>query len=168
MLAAACVLQGIGHALYESCVFDDAGQLVNGSLADYLVPMCAEAPDIVVGHVSTPTASSALGAKGAGEAGVTGAPAAVLNAINDALVPFGAVVDRIPATPEVILEALARVGRVRSAPIRPETAAWQAAFPDRRRSAGLQVRLASDISRPWLACARLAAAGARPEGLGGV
>src|SRR5690606_10191081 len=93
------VAQGIGHALFESCVYDRDGQLTNGSLVDYLVPMSGELPDIEVGHVATPTASSALGAKGAGEAGVTGAPAAVLNAINDALAPLGAVVLRIPATP---------------------------------------------------------------------
>jgi carbon-monoxide dehydrogenase large subunit len=100
------VVQGIGHALYESCIYDAQGQLANGTLAEYLVPVSAELPDIAVRHVSTPTESSALGAKGAGEAGVTGAPAAVLNAINDALAPLGAAVYRIPATPEVILDAL--------------------------------------------------------------
>ena len=104
------IVQGIGHALYESLRYDAGGQLGNGSLTDYLVPMSVEMPDIEVGHVSTPTASSALGAKGAGEAGVTGAPAAVLNAINDALAPWGAAVYRVPATPEVILQALAAAG----------------------------------------------------------
>jgi CO/xanthine dehydrogenase Mo-binding subunit len=84
-------------------------QLANGTLAEYLVPMSAELPDIEVRHVSTPTESSALGAKGAGEAGVTGAPAAILNAINDALAPLAAAVYRIPATPEVILNALRSV-----------------------------------------------------------
>jgi len=106
------VAQGIGHALYESCVYDDQGQLTNGSLIDYLVPMSCELPDIEVGHVATPTVSSALGAKGAGEGGVTGAPAAIVNAINDALAPLGAAITRIPATPERILDALrkARAG----------------------------------------------------------
>jgi carbon-monoxide dehydrogenase large subunit len=104
------VVQGIGHALFESCIYSLEGQLANGSLIDYLVPMAAEMPDIEIGHVSTPTASSALGAKGAGEAGVTGAPAAILNAINDALAPLGATVTRIPATPERILQALRRTG----------------------------------------------------------
>jgi carbon-monoxide dehydrogenase large subunit len=101
------VVQGIGHALYESCIYDAYGQLANGSLADYLVPLSAEMPDIEVAHVSTPTTSSALGAKGAGEAGVTGAPAAILNAINDALAPLNAAVYRIPATPEAVLDAIA-------------------------------------------------------------
>jgi carbon-monoxide dehydrogenase large subunit len=102
------IVQGIGHALYEQLRYDDAGQLGNGTLADYRVPMSAEMPDIEVGHVATPTASSELGAKGAGEAGVTGAPAAILNAVNDALSPFGAALYRIPATPEAILRALAQ------------------------------------------------------------
>jgi carbon-monoxide dehydrogenase large subunit len=101
-------VQGIGHALFESCIYTPEGQLANGSLIDYLVPMAAEMPDIEIGHVSTPTESSVLGAKGAGEAGVTGAPAAILNALNDALAPLGAAVLQIPATPERILEALRR------------------------------------------------------------
>jgi carbon-monoxide dehydrogenase large subunit len=103
------VAQGIGAALFEACRYDEQGQLVNGSLADYLVPMAASLPSIAVGHVETPTESSLLGAKGAGEAGTAGAPAAVLNAINDALSPFGTEIFRMPATPEVILRALGRL-----------------------------------------------------------
>jgi hypothetical protein len=78
-------------------------------MADYLVPMAAEMPDIEVGHVETPTKESRLGAKGAGEAGTAGAPAAVMNAINDALKPFGAKVFAQPFTPERILTALGKV-----------------------------------------------------------
>jgi carbon-monoxide dehydrogenase large subunit len=66
-------------------------------------------PDIVVAHVSTPTTTSELGAKGAGEAGTAGAPAAVMNAINDALKPFKARVTAQPCTPEHILKALGKV-----------------------------------------------------------
>ena len=84
------VVQGIGGALFEHCLYDERGQLLNGNMADYLVPMAAEMPDIEVGHVVTPTADSELGAKGAGEAGTAGAPGAVMNAINDALRPLGA------------------------------------------------------------------------------
>src|SRR5262249_51462289 len=62
------IVQGLGGALFEECVYDAAGQLRNGTMADYLVPMAAELPDIRVAHVETPTASSELGAKGAGEA----------------------------------------------------------------------------------------------------
>jgi carbon-monoxide dehydrogenase large subunit len=103
------IVQGIGAALYEACPYSPEGQLMVGSLADYLVPMAAEMPDIEVGHVETPTRESLLGAKGAGEAGTAGAPAAVMNAINDALRPFGAKVHAQPFTPERILAALRKV-----------------------------------------------------------
>jgi aerobic carbon-monoxide dehydrogenase large subunit len=103
------VVQGLGAALFEQCIYSDEGQLLNGSLVDYLVPMAYEMPDIEVGHTCTPTATSALGAKGAGEAGVAGASAAVMNAINDALKPFGARVNCMPFTPERILRALNKV-----------------------------------------------------------
>ncbi len=100
------IVQGIGGALFEHCLYDAEGQLQNGSMADYLVPMACEMPDIEVAHVVSATASSEIGAKGAGEAGTAGAPAAVVNAINDALRPLGARVSRQPVTPEVVLEAL--------------------------------------------------------------
>lgn len=103
------VVQGIGGALYEHCVYSPEGQLLNGNMADYLVPMAGEMPDIVIGHVETPTATSELGAKGVGEAGTGGAPAAVMNAINDALKPLGARVTSQPITPTVILQALGTV-----------------------------------------------------------
>ncbi|MFY0611585.1 MAG: xanthine dehydrogenase family protein [Hyphomicrobiaceae bacterium] len=103
------VVQGIGGALYEECIYSDEGQLLNASMADYLVPMAAEMPDIVVAHVETPTKTSILGAKGAGEAGTGGAPAAVMNAVNDALHPLGAAIYEMPMTPERILRALGTV-----------------------------------------------------------
>ncbi len=104
------IVQGIGAALYEQCPYSADGQLLIGSMADYLVPMAAEMPDIEVDHVETPTRESLLGAKGAGEAGTAGAPAAIMNAINDALRPFGAKVFAQPFTPERILAALGKVG----------------------------------------------------------
>ncbi len=103
------VIQGIGPALYEHCVYDDQGQMQNATMADYLVPMAAEMPDIEIAHVETPTRESALGAKGAGEAGTAGAPGAVANAINDAIASLGGKVTSIPATPERILEALGKL-----------------------------------------------------------
>ena len=103
------IVQGIGAALYEHCTYTPEGQLTVGSMADYLVPMAAEMPDMDVGHVETPTAESLLGAKGAGEAGTAGAPAAIMNAINDALRPFSAKVFAQPFTPERILSALGRI-----------------------------------------------------------
>jgi carbon-monoxide dehydrogenase large subunit len=103
------IAQGIGAAMLEEILYDEDGNLKNGTLADYLVPMAAEMPDMVFGHVETPTRSSELGAKGAGEAGTAGAPAAVMNAINDALAPFKARVTDQPFTPERLLHALGKV-----------------------------------------------------------
>jgi carbon-monoxide dehydrogenase large subunit len=102
------VIQGLGGALLEECRYDDAGNLVNANMADYLVPMAGEMPDIHVGHVETPTSDSELGAKGAGEAGTAGAPGVVMNAINDAISPFGARVAHQPISPERILKALGK------------------------------------------------------------
>ena len=104
------IVQGIGAALYEHCLYSDEGQLQNGTLADYLVPMSGEMPDILTAHVITPTQTSELGAKGAGEAGTAGAPAAIMNAINDALQPFRVRVTEQPFTPERILAALGKAG----------------------------------------------------------
>ncbi len=103
-----CV-QGLGGALYEHCIYDDAGQLQNATLADYLVPMAAEMPDIEVAHVQTPTTESELGAKGAGESGTGAAPGVVMGAVNNALRPFNAVVTTQPMTPEIVLQALGKV-----------------------------------------------------------
>ena len=103
------IVQGIGGALYEECIYNDQGQLLNGNLADYLVPMSAELPDIVVGHVESKTFESDLGAKGAGEAGTAGAPAAIMNALNDALMPFNARLTRQPFTPQKVLEAIGKI-----------------------------------------------------------
>jgi aerobic carbon-monoxide dehydrogenase large subunit len=103
------VVQGIGAALFEKCIYDERGQLTNANMADYLVPMSGEMPDIDVGHVVSPTLESELGAKGAGEAGTAGAAAAVANAVNDALKPFGTIITEIPLTPQVILAALGRI-----------------------------------------------------------
>src|SRR5262249_29421819 len=84
------IVQGIGAALYEHLVYDEQGQLLTGTMMDYLVPMAPEMPDIVVGHVETPTAYADGGFKGAGEAGTAGAPRAPLNTGNDAPAPLGA------------------------------------------------------------------------------
>jgi len=104
------IVQGLGGALFEHCLYDERGQMLNGNMADYLVPMATEMPDMDIGHVVTPTADSELGAKGAGEAGTAGAPAAVMNAINDALRPLGTVsLTEMPFTPGRILKALGKV-----------------------------------------------------------
>src|SRR5690606_15237140 len=97
------IVQGVGPTLYEQCLYDERGQLRNGNMVDYLLPMSGEMPDMVIDHVCTPTRSSELGAKGAGEAGTAGAPGAILNALNDALSPFGVEMFDMPFTPEKVL-----------------------------------------------------------------
>ena len=103
------IVQGLGGALWEECVYDREGQMRNANMADYLVPMAAELPDMYCGHAVSPTAESDLGAKGAGEAGTCGAPAAVMNALNDALAPFGTKLTDMPFTPQKVLRALGRI-----------------------------------------------------------
>ena len=75
-------------------------------LADYTPPTAAEIPPIELHHIESPAASSITGAKGLGEGGAIGAPAAVINAINDALAPFSVSIDEMPATPQRIRAAL--------------------------------------------------------------
>ncbi|MAF49005.1 MAG: xanthine dehydrogenase family protein molybdopterin-binding subunit [Rhodospirillales bacterium] len=103
------VVQGIGGALYEECLYSPEGQLTNGNMADYLVPMAGEMPDIEVGHVESPMAESEIGAKGVGEAGTGGAPAAIMNAVNDAIRPLDARITQHPMTPERVLRALGKL-----------------------------------------------------------
>jgi len=105
------VAQGIGSALFEECIYSPEGQLQNGNLADYLVPMSGEMPNIAIAHVETPARQTALGARGVGEAGTVAAGAAIWCAVNDALSPFGVTVTNQPITPEHIRDCLARVRR---------------------------------------------------------
>ncbi len=100
------VAQGIGGALWERCVYDAAGQLLTTTLMDYAVPTAADLPPIEVHHLETPAPGIAGGYKGAGEGGTAGAPAAILNAVNDALAPFGAMLTEQPVTAERVLAAL--------------------------------------------------------------
>jgi aerobic carbon-monoxide dehydrogenase large subunit len=102
------IVQGIGAVLYEECVYDENANLLNGTMADYLVPMAREMPDMIIAHVETPERSTALGAKGIGEAGLIGAMGSMWVAVNDALKPLGAKVLHQPFTPERILDAIAR------------------------------------------------------------
>ena len=104
------IVQGIGSSLYEECIYDAAGQLLNGNMFEYLLPMAGEMPDIEVEHIETPTKATQLGAKGCGEAGIIAICGAIMNGINDALEPFGVEVTSQPFTPEKILRALGKVG----------------------------------------------------------
>jgi carbon-monoxide dehydrogenase large subunit len=100
------VVQGVGGALYERLHYDESGQLLTSTLLDYLLPSGPELPDIEIHHIETPSPITLLGTKGAGEAGAAGAPAAVHNAVNDALAQRGARVWHHPITPERVLRAL--------------------------------------------------------------
>jgi aerobic carbon-monoxide dehydrogenase large subunit len=100
------VAQGIGNALLEEIIYDEAGAPLTATLADYLPPTAHEIPPIELHHVETPSTQSVTKAKGLGEGGAIGPPAAVINAINDALSPFGVEIDEMPATPQRIRAAL--------------------------------------------------------------
>ncbi|HEY2097065.1 MAG TPA: xanthine dehydrogenase family protein molybdopterin-binding subunit [Pseudonocardia sp.] len=100
------VAQGVGGALLERLYYDENGQLLTSTLLDYLLPAGPDLPDIHISHIETPSPITMLGVKGAGEAGAAGAPAAVHNAVNDALAQRGARVWHQPITPERVLRAL--------------------------------------------------------------
>jgi carbon-monoxide dehydrogenase large subunit len=100
------IAQGIGNALLEEIVYDENGGILTATLADYLPPTAHEIPPIELHHIETPSVNSITKAKGLGEGGCIGAPAAVVNAINDALSTFGVEIDEMPATPQRIRAAL--------------------------------------------------------------
>ena len=100
------MVQGIGTALYEEIPYDDAGQPLAGTLADYLLPGAAELPAIKIGHLHTPAAATEYGMKGMGEGGAVAPPAAIANAVRDALAALGAEVNETPITPRRVLAAL--------------------------------------------------------------
>jgi carbon-monoxide dehydrogenase large subunit len=104
------IAQGIGNALLEEIVYDALGNVLTTTLADYLPPTVREVPPIELQHLETPAASSVTGAKGLGEGGAIGAPAAILNAVNDALSPFEVSIEEMPATPQRIRAALRAAG----------------------------------------------------------
>jgi aerobic carbon-monoxide dehydrogenase large subunit len=105
------VVQGIGNALLEEIVYDTTGNILTATLADFLPPTSSEIPPIEVLHLETLNGTTVTRAKGLGEGGAIGAPAAILNAINDALAPFGVEVNEIPATPQRIRAVLRRAGK---------------------------------------------------------
>jgi len=104
------VAQGIANALFEEVIYDETGNLLTASFADYLIPTSAEIPEIEIVHMETVSPESVTKAKGVGEGGAIGAPAAVINAIVDALSPFGVEIFELPATPQRIRDHLRRAG----------------------------------------------------------
>jgi carbon-monoxide dehydrogenase large subunit len=99
--------QGIGTALFEEMPFSDEGQPLASTLADYLLPGATEVPAIRIEHMETPAPYTEFGQKGLGESGAIGPPAAIANAVNDALRGLGAQVCELPISPRVVLSALA-------------------------------------------------------------
>lgn len=99
--------QGVGTALYEEMPFDARGQPLAATLADYMLPGPTEVPAPRLGHMETPSPYTRFGQKGIGEGGAIAPPAAITNAINDALAPLGAELLVSPVTPERIVEAIA-------------------------------------------------------------
>jgi carbon-monoxide dehydrogenase large subunit len=102
------LVQGIGTALYEEMPFDASAQPLASTLADYLLPAATEMPTVRIEHMETPSPYTEFGVKGIGEGGAIPAPAAVANAVNDALRPLCAELAVSPITPHRVLEAIAR------------------------------------------------------------
>jgi aerobic carbon-monoxide dehydrogenase large subunit len=100
------VVQGIGTALYEESPYDETGQPLAGTLADYLLPGAAEMPAIKIGHLHTPTPHTEYGMKGMGEGRAVAPPAAIANAVRDALAASGAEVNETPITPQRVMAAI--------------------------------------------------------------
>ena len=98
--------QGVGTALFEEMPFDTAGQPLASTFADYHLPVASDLPPVKIIHMETPSPISRYGQKGIGESGAIGPPAAIANAVNDALAPLGVELNQIPLTPARILKAL--------------------------------------------------------------
>lgn len=99
------VVQGIGGVLFEQLSYDEDGNPLATTFMDYLLPTSCDVPTIEYGHVETP-APGPGGFKGVGEGGAIGAPPAVVNAIADALAPFGVEITRLPLTPAAIVDLI--------------------------------------------------------------
>jgi aerobic carbon-monoxide dehydrogenase large subunit len=102
------VAQGIGTALYEQALYDENGQFLTGTLMDYLMPTAVDVPRVEIGHIESPSPLTPSGIKGMGEGGAIAPPAAIANAVADALAPFGARVNAVPLTPERVLSFVER------------------------------------------------------------
>jgi carbon-monoxide dehydrogenase large subunit len=100
------IAQGVAQALYEEAVYDDSGNLVNGSMTNYLVPSAAELPSFELDRVAAPSPTNPLGVKGVGETGTIASTAATMNAVVDALTPFGVADLDMPASPERVWRAI--------------------------------------------------------------
>jgi len=116
------IVQGIAQALWEEAVYDEEGNLLTGSLIDYLVPAASELPSFELGSTVTPSPTNLLGVKGIGEAGTIGSAPAVINAIVDALSEYGIDDITMPASPERVWRAITAAGSAGSGSASPATA----------------------------------------------
>jgi aerobic carbon-monoxide dehydrogenase large subunit len=123
------IAQGVAQALYEEMRFDDEGTPLTATLADYAVPTAAELPTFELHSTETPSPNNPLGVKGIGESGTIGATPAVLNAVVDALSPFGVRHVPMPATPERVWRAVEEARTRTPAPTTTGTAPEPAAVP---------------------------------------
>jgi len=100
------IAQGIAQALYEEAIYDEDGMLVTGSMVDYMIPGAPELPNYTLDRTVTPSPTNPMGVKGIGEAGTIGSPPAVINAVIDALEPFGVTHIDMPASPMRVWETI--------------------------------------------------------------
>ncbi|HEV7393700.1 MAG TPA: molybdopterin cofactor-binding domain-containing protein, partial [Burkholderiales bacterium] len=109
------VAQGIGTALYEEIPYDDNGQPLASTFLDYMIPGATEVPDVRVLHMETPSPYTEFGQKGIGEGGAIAPPAAIVNAVNDALAELGVELTESPVTPRKVLAAIEAAKATRAA-----------------------------------------------------
>lgn len=100
------IAQGVGQALFEGVEYDEAGQFLTGALMDYALPRAEDLPDLETAHTVTPSPVNPLGVKGIGESGTTGSTPAVVNAVIDALAPFGITHLDMPLKAEKVWQAI--------------------------------------------------------------
>ncbi len=105
------IAQGVAQALYEEALYDEDGNLLTNSMINYLVPTAADLPDWELDRTETPSPTNPLGVKGVGETGAIASPAAVMNAVVDALAPYGITNIAMPATPERVWRAIEEARR---------------------------------------------------------
>src|SRR5262249_54812821 len=100
------IAQGIGSATMEELIYDEAGQLLTGTLMEYALPRADQMPPLAVSHLDCPSTVNPLGIKGVGESGIIAPAAAIANAVEDALADYGVLVDRVPVTSARLFERL--------------------------------------------------------------
>ena len=105
-MAIGSTVHGIGAVLLEEFIYDENGQILTTSFVDYMKPLAVGLPRFELSHVESPCPTSLLGTKAVGEGGAIGSLAAIANAVEDALAPFGVKVTSLPITPEKVLRAI--------------------------------------------------------------